>query len=86
MDGPTRHRALRRFWYSTQPGPGVGVTAASEAEARQLAEAALAHIGSKATITGVQPDVDVGALDPVHVLPNAGPAVVRGVWFPRLNL
>jgi hypothetical protein len=32
------------------------------------------------------PDVDIRTLDAKHVLPNAGPVVVRGVWYPRLNL
>jgi hypothetical protein len=31
-------------------------------------------------------DVDVASLDAKHVLPNIGPVVVRGVWFPALNL
>ena len=90
MDGPTCHRARRRFWFPTEPGLGVGVTAASEQEARQLTEAALARRlargGAPAAITDVVPDIDVRTPDPVHVLPNVGPAVVRGVWFPRLNL
>ena len=86
MDGPTCHRALRRFWFHTARGLGVGVTAASDAEARQLAEAALARMGEPAEITGVVPDVDVSTLDAAHVLPNAGPSAVRGVWFRRLNL
>ena len=90
MDGPACHRALRRFWFPTEAGLGVGVTAASEPEARQLAETVLARLlardGSPAAITGAVPDTAVSTLDPVHVLPNAGPAAVRGVWFPRLNL
>jgi hypothetical protein len=31
-------------------------------------------------------DIDLRTLDPEHVLPNIGPVVVRGVWYPRLNL
>jgi hypothetical protein len=84
MDGPTCHRALRRFWFETSHGLGVGVTAPSEEEARRLAEGVLARSG--ATVTRVVPDVDVSTLDPAHVLPNIGPPVVRGVWYPALNL
>jgi hypothetical protein len=86
MDGPTCHRTLRRFWFRTSQGLGVGVTAASETEARRLAEEALAQAGERAEITAVVPDVDVSTLDAVHILPNAGPPAVRGVWFPRRNL
>ena len=86
MSDPTCHRALRRFWFTLSAGPGIGVTAASESEARELAEGARARYAPAATITGVTPDVDVSTLDATHVVPNAGPAVVRGVWYPRLNL
>ncbi|MDF1501728.1 hypothetical protein [Roseisolibacter sp. H3M3-2] len=86
MADPTCHRALRRFWFMLSAGPGIGVTAASEAEARELAEATRARFAPEAVITGVTPDVDVSTLDAAHVVPNAGPVVVRGVWFPRLSL
>ncbi len=86
MTDPTCHPSLRRFWFALSAGPGIGVTAGSEAEARALAEAARARYAPEAAITGVTPDVDVSTLDATHVVPNAGPVVVRGVWFPRLNL
>lgn len=86
MSDPICHRALRRFWFTLSVGPGIGVTAGSAAEARALAEAARARHTPEAAITGVIPDVDVSTLDAIHVVPNAGPVVVRGVWFPRMNL
>jgi hypothetical protein len=86
MDSPSCHRALRRFWFHATRGLGVGVTAPTEEEARRLAEEALAQTQPGAQITGVVPDIDVSTLDAGHVLPNMGPAVVRGVWYPRLNL
>ncbi|CAA9327080.1 MAG: hypothetical protein AVDCRST_MAG40-1743 [uncultured Gemmatimonadaceae bacterium] len=83
---PTCHRALRRFWFPLPRGFGVGVTAASEAEARALAEAARARYHPDQVLGPVVADVDVRALDAAHVLSNAGPVVVRGVWYPRLNI
>lgn len=77
---------LRRFWFSATRGFGVGVTAAGEDEARRLAEEVLARTQPGAQITGVVRDVDVSTLDAGHVLPNMGPAVGRGVWYPRMNL
>lgn len=86
MSDPVCHRALRIFWFPLTRHFGVGVTAASEAEARELAEAARARCMPDAEFEGMVADVDVQTLDAKHVLNNAGPVVVRGVWYPRLNI
>ena len=83
---PTCHRALRRFWFPLPRAFGIGVTAASEAEARALAEEARARYFPDQVLGAVVPDVDVSTLDARHMLNNAGPVVVRGVWYPRLNI
>jgi hypothetical protein len=31
-------------------------------------------------------NIDVQLLDKGHVIPNMGPVVFKGVWFPRLNM
>ena len=77
---------LRRFWFVLSRGLGIAVTAPTETEARELAEAERQRSYSDATFTSVVADVDVSTLDPKHVLPNAGPAAVRGIWFPRRNI
>lgn len=51
-----------------------------------MAEAERAASSPGAVITGEVADVDLSRLDATHVLPHAGPVVVRGVWFPRRNL
>jgi hypothetical protein len=38
------------------------------------------------SIREVIEDVDVSTLDPGHVLPNMGPPIWRGVWFPNFVL
>lgn len=86
MTDPSCHRNLRRFWFPLSTGLGIGVTASSETEARELAEDARARHFGNASFTGLIADVDVATLDQKHVMNNAGPVVVRGVWFPRLNL
>lgn len=85
MPDPVCHRSLRRFWFELSRGLGIGVTAGSEAEAAQLAETTRAAYFPDAAVLCVIADVDVSTLDAKHVIPNAGPVVVRGVWFPRLN-
>lgn len=76
---------LRRYWFQVDRGPGYGVTAMSAEDARDLL-AAYGYPGVDVRITGVIADVAVDSLDAAHVLPNAGPMVVRGVWFPRHNV
>jgi len=82
---PLAHPPLRAFWFRLSRGLGIGVTAATEDEARAMAEGVRARYFADATIAGVVPDVEFSALDQNHVVPNAGPIVVRGVWYPRLN-
>jgi|GEM_PF-4461703 len=84
--GPACHRSLRRYWFTLSEGIGIGVTAAGEGEARAMAEQTRAERFHRASITSMVVDVDVSTLDPDHVLPYIGPTVVRGVWFPPLNL
>jgi hypothetical protein len=67
------------------PGLGIGVTAPTEAEGREWAEAIREQYFPGSTILGMVADVDVSTLDE-HVLPNSGPSAVRGVWYPRLNI
>ena len=86
MPHPACHRQLRRFWFPLSRGLGIGVTEASEAEARELAEATRAQYFPDTTIVGVTADVDVSTLDANHVVPNLGIPAFRGVWYPRLTL
>ena len=81
----SHHRELRRFWFSLSRGFGIGVTAASPAEARELAEDVRLRFHPNARITGEIVDVDVSSLDANHVLPNVGFVVAYGVWYPALN-
>ena len=74
---------LRRFWFPLPVGFGVGVTAPSEAEARELAEAVRARYFPDATLGEVVADVDIRTLEQAHVVPNMGLVVDRGVWYPR---
>ena len=76
---------LTSFWFNTNKGLGFGVTA----ESQEAAEELLRQYGYPPTgveVTGVICGIEFASLDQRHVVPNAGPTVVRGVWFPRHNL
>lgn len=83
---PTCHRTLTRYWFPLTPGLGIGVTESSRSEAGRLAEATRERFFPEGVLGEPVVNVDISTLDPVHVLPNMGPAVIRGVWFPQLNL
>jgi hypothetical protein len=65
---------------------GLGVTAYSRADA----EALLAEVGFTRdrdySWSGAIENIDIRALDQLHVVPNMGPPSFRGVWYPCRNL
>jgi len=85
MTGRAVPQALTRYWFATDPPMGYGVTASSREEAlRLLREYGYPLDGQKivSTIVGVKNT----ELDQHHVVPNAGPVVVRGIWYPVHNI
>lgn len=76
---------LQRFWFKTDRGLGYGVTASSQADAEKLLKNHGYPLPTE-RITHVTQGVSVSSLDKEHVLPNAGPLAVRGVWYPRHNI
>ena len=75
---------LTSFWFESKGGIGYGVTA----QDRSDAEALLREFGYQIpghVITRVVVGVQHAQLDQCHVVPNAGPMAVRGVW-PRHNV
>ena len=86
MNGQAPRPVLRRVWFVLSDGRGIGVTAASELEARGLAEPVRTAYFAETSIVDAIWDVDLSTLDQNHVVPNLGPVVLRGVWYPRLNI
>jgi len=76
---------LQRYWFATQPGLGYGVTASSIADAEDLLRS-FGYPRQSEIVERVIQDVAIEELDANHVLPNLGPVVVRGVWFPCHNI
>jgi hypothetical protein len=73
------------FWFKTNTGLGYGVTASSQDAAMELLRT-FGYPRPGEEIMEVVTDVGFAALDQNHVVPNAGPIVVRGVWFPKHNV
>ena len=76
---------LKPFWFHTDHGLGFGVTT----ESRQAAEKLLQdyrYPDGDLNIVAVTENVRFEDLDQNHVAPNAGPMVVRGIWYPQQNI
>ena len=70
-----------RFWFPVAGHFGIGVTAASLAEATELAAAVAEAHGWTLDARLVEQNVDVRTLDAHRVQPRLGPLDVPGVWF-----
>jgi hypothetical protein len=75
---------LVAFWI-TRPGAGfsLGVTARSLGDAVEIAVRAGYELPESFRVAD---NIRLEDLDPRHVAPNAGPLIVRGVWYPLTNL
>ena len=76
---------LIRFWFSTEKGLGIGVTAYSIEDAIAVIQAQESAMRYGPNFEEFIEDIDVQELDQGHVVPNMGVCTQRGVWFPNLN-
>jgi hypothetical protein len=83
MDTPAQ---LHSYWITFAEGShtpsSVGVTAWSFEDACHLLNAYGYYPGEP---VAVREDVAVGDLDQRVVVPNIGPILERGIWYPALN-
>jgi hypothetical protein len=81
---------LQAYWFTFPENPGFphgfGVTAWSLADAKALLEASGYDFHKQASRVEIKEGVTVADLDAKHVAVNMGPIVVRGVWYPALNI
>jgi len=79
---------LKTYWIESPEVHilGFGVTAFSREDAFQLLGASGYALSSDDPAIRVIEGIQVADLDQNHVIPNMGPIVFRGVWFPRANL
>jgi hypothetical protein len=79
--------AFTRYWIvlDEEYQLGYGVTAADERDALELLRNLRFKNREMPPVLRIEEDVDVSTLDPGHVVPNMGPPVWRGIWFPNLG-
>jgi hypothetical protein len=88
---------LKRYWFIIYPdfkyGPrNIGVSALSISEAKKIILETMTKLNwnhISATIienAEIIENIDIRLLDQGHVIPNMGPVVFEGVWFPFRNL
>jgi hypothetical protein len=80
---------LTCFWITTgnRWGPlGFGVTAWSPEDAIRLVKAQGFDIPENLEQLEIRANVTIAELDQNNVVPNMGPMIMRGVWYPRCNL
>ena len=82
------NRLLKTYWFESPafPVPGFGVTAFSREDAFQLLRDSGYPVSLHDPAVRVTEGIRVADLDQHHIVPNIGPIVFRGVWFPRANL
>jgi hypothetical protein len=76
------------YWitFQNQHFHQLGVTAYSLQDAFKLLAAQGYIFDPDRDISSLQPHVRVADLDQRHVVGNMGPIIVRGVWYPCLNI
>jgi hypothetical protein len=81
---------LRAFWISFPKHPGfplgLGVTAWSRADAFHLLEEVGYDFHLRANEVSIREGITIDDVEEFHVRPNSGPMIVRGVWYPCLNV
>lgn len=80
---------LTAYWITDpadRTGLGYGVTAFSVPDALRILRAAGIAVPDDPAPLVVTENVSFADLDPNHVVLNMGPMVVRGVWYPCLNI
>ena len=79
------NNGLKRYWFATEVGLGIGVTAFDIEDAKALIRSNKYAMKYKPKFEEYVQDIDIRALDQKHVIPNMGIVVHRGIWFPELN-
>lgn len=79
---------LKTYWIESPAirSLGLGVTAFSRDDAFQLLSASGYTLSADDLSLRVTEGIQVADLDQNHIIPNMGPIVFRGVWYPRANL
>ena len=78
-------KLLTRFWFASEEGRGIGVTAYSLEDAINLIKSQDIAMMFKPKFESYIENIDIQKLDQNHVIPNMGICTNRGVWFPNVG-
>lgn len=73
------------YWIKS-PSDQFGVTAFSLTDALRILEDAGYSLPQDRTTLRVTERVRISDLDQSHIVPNIGPMVVRGIWYPFMKV
>jgi len=76
---------LIAFWINARgavQARGYGVTAFSEEDACRLIASQGLPLPEDRNLLDITHNIQREALDAKHILPNCGPMMIRGVWYP----
>ena len=76
---------LTRYWFESQEGRGIGVTAYNIEDAIKLITNEKAIMSYKPILTSYKENINIQELDQNHVIPNMGICINRGIWFPSVK-
>ena len=83
-------KVLTAYWLSYPADPsfplGQGVTAHSVEDAYQLLEESGYTLHIEAKYVKIKENVTIDDLDRTNIVPNIGPLIMRGIWYPCLNI
>jgi len=85
---PASNTHLIPYWitFRNQRFQQLGVTAYSLQDGFRLLAVQGYTFDPEADISTIQEHIRIAELDQRHVVPNMGPIIVRGVWYPCLNI
>lgn len=79
------NKMLSRYWFDTEKGLGIGVTAYNLEDAVSLVQSESITMSFIPDFSTAIENINIQDLDQKHVIPNIGVCSNRGVWVPNLN-
>jgi hypothetical protein len=80
-----KNEVLNTYWFESQVGLGIGVTAFSLEDAIHLVKNDSTASYLKPDFGKYDEDIKLADLDDNHVIPNMGVMQFRGIWFPNVG-
>jgi len=75
---------LTKYWFKTESGLGIGVTAYSVEDAISIIRGQETAMNFNPIFTSYIQNINITELDQNHIIPNMGICTNRGIWYPKL--